>query len=189
MIFVSHHGVLDEPWGRRPELYRILNPGLEDMLRNAGVQICLSGHQHFPSALISDDILQIVSPMPLTNAFVYNDLVIKGKTLEEKLVPIRFDERMVPLFTKKHARSFEFRLDAVNRLFRQMPEKEKMERITSDWFFHMENGTLKDFKKHMHEPVYRKAMHMLGSSDFGSWMNAMMQEPYIDPSHIIFQLH
>lgn len=188
MIFISHHGVFDEPWSRRPELYRILNPELQDMLGSAGVKLCISGHQHFPSAMIRNGILQIVSPMPLTNSFSYNDLYIRDGFLEEKLVPLSFSEEMIPLFRKKHERSFGFRLDALSESFRSQPERDEMRNAASEWFDHMEHGTLRQFKKHMHEPVYEKTLHMLENTDYGSWMNALLSEPYIDPSHIIFQL-
>ena len=187
-VFVSHHGVLDEPWNRRPELYRILNPQLQDLLVSNDVHLCLSGHQHFPSALIRRGILQITVPMPLTNSFVYSDLRLHDGFAEERLVPVRFSEQLEPLFRRKHERSFGFRLDAVRSLFPEDADKERMTEVVSEWFDHMEHGTLKEFKKHMHEPVYEQALHMLDHTDYGSWMRALLDEPYTDPSHILFQL-
>ncbi|MCR5795231.1 MAG: metallophosphoesterase [Solobacterium sp.] len=187
-VFVSHHGVLDEPWNRRPELYRILNPGLQDLLVSNGVRLCLSGHQHFPSALIRRGILQITAPMPLANSFTYCDLRLRDGYAEERLVPIRFSEQLVPLFNKKHERSSGFRLDAVRSLLGSSAQTDRMTEVAAEWFHHMEHGTLGQFKKHMHEPVCEQTLHMLDHTDYGSWMRALLDEPYTDPSHILFQL-
>lgn len=67
VIFLSHHNVLPGGEESMGSTYVIQLPGLRDLLADAGVRVCLSGHRHTQEILRYREMYEIISS-PLASA-------------------------------------------------------------------------------------------------------------------------
>lgn len=188
VLFCSHHSVLSNAGGS----YTIANKDLAGTLKKAGVQLCLTGHQHSQHILTDGSLYEIISAMPLTGAHLYGDLVMNDTGIHYHTRPIDFqtyasEELKVFIADAEQRSSESFRETFTSMFEADGVKEEEMEDCLECAAILMQaqsEGKLgsqaERIKAH---PGYERMLKALQPTNYGPWINGMMQHPS-DSDHL-----
>lgn len=188
VLFCSHHSVLSNAGGS----YTIANKDLADTLKKAGVQLCLTGHQHSQHILTDGSLYEIITAMPLTGAHLYGNLVMNETGIHYHTKSIDFqnyasDELKVFIADADLRSSESFRATFTDMFEADDMKAEEMEDCLECAALLMQaqsEGKLgSQADKIRSHPGYERMLKALAPTNYGPWMKAMMEHP-ADADHL-----
>ncbi len=191
IIFLSHHSVLSTDTDEHHR-YTITNPDLKDLLESYGVQLCFTGHQHTQRLLHQDSMYELLSSMPQTGSNLIGDLQIDGQDVAYHTTPIDFEtyanDSLRDFLQVEQQSPF---ADTFSLLFPDMEidevKQEKIVRLFETFMVDAQDGTIaRDYDKIKNDPLYDVMLEALQDTNYGPWMQALMDNPPLDASSLQF---
>lgn len=188
VLFCSHHSVLSNAGGS----YTIANQELADTLKKGGVQLCLTGHQHSQHILTDGSLYEIISAMPLTGAHLYGNLVMNDTGIHYHTKSVDFetygsDELKIFIAGAEQNSSENFRTTFTSMFEADGVKAEEMEdclECASILMQAQSEGKLgSQAEKIKAHPGYERMLKALQLTNYGPWINSMMQHPS-DSDHL-----
>lgn len=195
ILFLSHHNVLSgicEPMYSR---YLIQNDELYDILKSAGVRLCMSGHQHNQSVYQYNNMYEILSGMPFSSAHTFGLLRMDDEGVSYQTVEIDLEQYGEEGLSEKA----EAVIAGQNRNFYSVFEElckekeldeedtEKVVTLIIRFFEAYNNGILSETAADiLSDPSYAKMQEVLWDKNYGPWMEGLLKNPPMDGSHLSF---
>ena len=195
VLFLSHHNVLAGIEAPMYRSYLIQNENLVQTLKDAGVRLCMSGHQHNQAIYEHEGMYEILSGMPFSSAHTFGILTIDEEGVRYKTAEIDLETYGEEGLAEKADEYIERQSEAFNATFvrlceekgvKEEDEKEILALITR-FFDASSRGILKQEAADLHnDPAYAKMQEVLGDKNYGPWIEELLKNPPMDGSSLQF---
>lgn len=194
VILFTHHNLFLNSWHSHPAMYRIPGDELLPLLKEYGVHVVFSGHQHFPYQITQEQIRELVVPMPLMPPFAFFVLKIRGSEaeLETHYADLRKygGNVLADAGERKSRENAEVRKESIRKwaykTAGESPETEQILRLSELWFDVWENGSLAEHREQiLSDPAYPAMIALMKKNAYGIWMESLLHEQLVpSPLHI-----
>lgn len=184
VVFLSHYSVLTGRNTREDIRYRIQNPRLYNLLKNAHVKLCFSGHQHNRKILKDREMYEIISGTPLAYPHTLGILKITGTHVSCRTELIDFDQYGPEHYAAKvrklnHAHDLSMTKilrGIVSRLYTQEDEIREITALFLRILTAAQGGTLYEQLKDIQaNPYYDKMFTAMASTNYGPWLDTLFK--------------
>ncbi|MBQ3461450.1 MAG: metallophosphoesterase [Solobacterium sp.] len=195
ILFLSHHNVLCGEVSPMYSGYLIGNEGLSEMLREYGVQLCMSGHQHNQALWQKDGMYEILNGMPIQSAHTFGLLRMDKNGVSYHTEEIDLKTYGAPGIYDKAMELIEKQSAAFLSTFANLCQeknlsKEETERVlslTGQFFASYGRGELgKDAEALLSHPDYALMQSVLWDKNYGPWIEELLKKPPADSSQLSF---
>ncbi len=192
IIFLSHHSVLyDDP--DTEHRYTITNTELKSLLEQYQVELCFTGHQHGQARLEENNIHEIISAMPQNGSHLIGNLQIVNNTVTYETEKIDFnayaDENLLSLIHEEHSSSQdEIYLSLFSK--EQYTEDERIEMLSlfKKILLSTQDGTISHYYNEIkNDPYFDLMLEALSDTNYGPWIETMMESLPLDASYLTFE--
>ena len=186
ILFASHHNVIAGPSGDRSTFYQITNADLKQILKDSGVTLCLSGHQHGQGIQEENGLYEIISSMPLSGSHQIGSLTIRNRTADYITVPVDFETYGSSDLKTRIAEADEKEQEVTADIFSNLLKQEGLSgsdydgvmNLIGTFFSSYSAGTLADDAlKIKADPYYQKMTDALRTHNYGPWMENVLENP------------
>ncbi len=195
ILFLSHHNVLCGEVSPMYSSYLISNEGLSEMLREYGVQLCMSGHQHNQALWQKDGMYEILNGMPIQSAHTFGLLRMDENGVSYHTEEIDLQTYGAPGVYEKAMELIEKQSAAFLSTFANLCREKKLseeetERVLSliqQFFASYGRGELgKDADTFLSHPDYALMQSVLWDKNYGPWIEELLKNPPADSSQLSF---
>ena len=195
ILFLSHHNVLCGEVSPMYSSYLISNEGLSEMLREYGVQLCMSGHQHNQALWQKDGMYEILNGMPIQSAHTFGLLRMDENGVSYHTEEIDLQTYGAPGVYEKAMELIEKQSAAFLSTFANLCREKKLseeetERVLSliqQFFASYGRGELgKDADTFLSHPDYTLMQSVLWDKNYGPWIEELLKNPPADSSQLSF---
>ncbi len=192
IIFLSHHSVLTED---SRGYYRIQNNDLYKLLKEYGVELCFSGHQHNQVILRKQKMYEIISGMTMMRPHTLGVLECYDRDFvyhTEAADLARMDADILSgILEKENQRNEEMR-----EVFRSICEREGTDPARVDgvldlvmrYFAWYGDGTVGDHIREIrNDPYYGDMMAALKNTNYGPWISSVLKAKPLPADHLEFR--
>ena len=172
IIFLSHHNLFLNAWHKNPLQYQIENKDLIPLLKEYGVKLSFTAHQHVPYIQTQDSLTEIVLPAPLAAPFQYGYLEIGDEIHYEvrNLDIKKYNPLLYWVSVQKVNNCHELRKNGFLKFFEKRYDLETAERMTDSlqsWFDAYEKEDLSSFEA---DPLFLQTIHELHDSGYEEYI-------------------
>ena len=195
VLFLSHHNLISGIESPMYRSYLIQNEGLVNMLKEAGVRLCMSGHQHNQAVYEHEGMYEILSGMPFSNAHTFGILTIDEEGVSYKTEEIDLKKYGEEGLAEKADEFIARQSEAFNSTFVRLCEesgvseedKKEILDLISRFFDASSRGILKQEAADLHnDPAYDKMQQVLWDKNYGPWIEELLKNPPMDGSSLQF---
>ena len=195
ILFLSHHNVLCGEVSPMYSSYLIGNEGLSEMLREYGVQLCMSGHQHNQALWQKDGMYEILNGMPIQSAHTFGLLRMdeNGVSYYTKEIDLQtygapgVYEKAMELIEKQSAAFLSTFANLCREKNFSEEETERVLSLTGRFFTSYGRGELgKDADTFLSHPDYTLMQSVLWDKNYGPWIEELLKNPPADSSQLSF---
>ena len=196
VLFLSHHNVLAGENDARSFTYRITNESLVPLLQKSGVRLCLSGHLHTQSILEKDGMYEVISGMPMMSGHYLGFLDLEGDQLCYHAESIDFDRYGEPGLRETIERCDALYEERMRDVFRELLGDQKVPADDTEGILNLiakfldayTEGSLPDERDAIrNDPYYPKMKEALSSSNYGPWIESILESPPLSGTELAFR--
>ena len=186
VLFLSHHNVIKGPAGDTGNSYCITNSTLDNLLKQYGAVLCLSGHQHGQVIQQEDSLYEIISAMPLRSPHRIGEISLENNTLSYRTVGIDFETygslNLAVKIREADAREGEASMEAISTILKEEGlsgmENEGTMRLIRQFFEDYSAGILAKTAASIKDDPYCETMlGALWNHNYGPWMKTVLDDP------------
>ncbi|MBR1814090.1 MAG: metallophosphoesterase [Lachnospiraceae bacterium] len=197
VLFLSHFGVL--PVGEAATLssYSIQNAKLYEMLLNADVRLCFSGHRHSQNIENQEALYQVVSGMPAAYPHLMGFLSIEDGNADYYAEPIDFEQygasdaiKELAFSEKNSPASYRAMIETYADTS-SVPEEElaAMEEVFRLFMQTYASGTMALHQEEIKAmPACEPLIELLMNSNYGKWMKTVLETPMLPGNELHVKL-
>lgn len=181
VLFVSHHNVLTRESG---DNYHIVNKELKPLLKKHHAVLCLSGHTHSQTVLDEDGIYEVITGTILGGIHPLGILTMKDNTVRYEAAPADFRRYgCLGEWTEQLDEAGEEAMKEVFlKIFREKgysaEEAAASAGLVMKFMYYYGSGTLADHAGDMlNHPDYDNMIKGLSDTNYGPWMQSLLQRP------------
>ena len=195
ILFLSHHNVLCGEGSPMYSSYLISNEGLSEMLREYGVQLCMSGHQHNQALWQKDGMYEILNGMPIQSAHTFGLLRMDENGVSYHTEEIDLQtygapgvyDKATELIEKQSAAFLSTFADLCREKNLSEEETERVLSLIQQFFASYGRGELgKDADTFLSHPDYTLMQSVLWDKNYGPWIEELLKNPPADSSQLSF---
>ena len=181
-LFLSHHSLLSS-YGSS---YTIANPDLYQTLKQGGVRLCFTGHQHGQAHLEMESMHEIISAMPLNGAHLYGLLKIDDRGMHYQAHSFDFETyapgEIYEIIARADASSALHTHETFVKLLEERgctgEKQEQAAGMVEAMLSALARGTMgTEAGEIRNMPMYEETLKLLADTNYGPWMKALMEQP------------
>ena len=196
ILFLSHHNIISgicEPIYSR---YLIQNDQLYDVLRDAGVRLCMSGHQHNQSVYHLDGMYEILSGMPFSSAHTFGLLRIDDEGVSYQTMEIDLEkygaeglcEKADAVISEQNRNFYSVFEELCKEKELDEADTEKVIALIIRFFEAYNSGTLIETAADiLNDSSYGKMQEVLWDKNYGPWMEGLLKNLPMDGNSLSFR--
>ncbi len=196
ILFLSHHNILCGKTEKMYSSYLVQNEGLYEMLKQADVRLCMSGHQHNQAVYAFEDMYEILNGMPYSAPHTFGLLNIDDEGVNYETKEIDFakygsadlQSRCEEFITRQSESFMSTFVTLCKEKNLNEEETEKVITLVSAFFDAQGRGILADEAENiLNDPSYGLMQKVLWDKNYGPWIEEMLKNPPADGSSLSFR--
>ena len=188
VIFLSHHNVLPGGEESLGSTYVIQVPELRDVLADAGVRLCLSGHRHTQEILRYRDMYEIISSPLAAAPHQFGVLELGGGWYRYRTEVLDLGMKLLREEAAGSAERTESIAASADFSGRRQFKKEKILALFGLFMDCVANGSLADRRDEiLGSEYYEDMLETFADTNYGPWIRARMAEKGLPGNRLVIR--